>query len=76
MEEYLLSKKPQINEFSYETMCHTKILTNEYEFCIAIPQSKKYVGYITLIQEQPATLSQSSSLPPAEFPFYPVLMFS
>jgi hypothetical protein len=74
MEEYLLSKKPQINEFSYETMCHTKILTNEYEFCIAIPQSKKYVGYITLIQEQPATSSQSSSLPPAEFPFYPVLI--
>jgi hypothetical protein len=74
MEEYLLNKKPQIIEFSYETMCHTKILTNEYEFCIAIPQSKKYVGYITLIQEQPATSLQPSSLPPAEFPFYPVLI--
>lgn len=69
MEEYLLNKKPQLIEFSYETMCHTKILAEEYEFCIAIPQSKKYIGYITLIQEQP-----SPSHPHTEFPFYPVLI--
>jgi len=84
MEEYLLNKTPNFIEFSYETMCHTKILSEEYEFCIAIPQSKKYIGYITLIQEQPSQFPPPPSPPPSplpinpsqsvNFPFYPVLI--
>ena len=58
----ILNKTPQNLDFSYETMCHTKILHDDYELCIAIPQSKKYIGYITLIQETNLT------------PFYPILI--
>lgn len=71
MDELLLKKQPQNLEFSYETMCHTKILPEEYEVCIAIPQSKKYIGYITLLQEQPPHPNPSE---PNLNPFYPVLI--
>jgi len=70
MEEYLLNKTPQKIEFSYETMCHTKIPASDYEFCIAIPQSKKYIGYITLIQEQPNEPTNNVNINP----YYPVLI--
>jgi hypothetical protein len=69
MEQQLLNKTPQNLDFSYETMCHTKILHNDYELCISIPQSKKYIGYITLIQEQPSFLCETNLNP-----FYPVLI--
>ena len=72
MNQFLSNKQPQNLEFSYETMCHTKISPKEYEVCIAIPQSKKYVGYITLCQEQP-----TEPLPPNQLnpnPFYPILI--
>lgn len=70
MEKQLINKQPQNLEFSYETMCNTTILQEEYEICIAIPESKKYIGYITLIQEQ----SKCSNNGPNLNPFYPVLI--
>jgi hypothetical protein len=74
MEQIILNKQPQNIEFSYETMCHTKISPEEYEICIAIPQSKKYIGYITLVQPQ---IEQSTLVPvpvPVSVPFYPIMI--
>ena len=51
-------------------MCHTKVTPKEYEICIAVPQSKKYIGYITMVQEQPTTAVNE----PNTNPFYPVLI--
>lgn len=70
MEQQLINKQPQFLEFSYETMCHTKVTPKEYEICIAVPQSKKYIGYITMIQEQPTTAVNG----PNSNPFYPILI--
>lgn len=52
-EEILIKLCPENIEFSYETICHTKISPNDYEFCFAIPQSKKYIGYIISLQNEP-----------------------
>lgn len=65
-----MNKQPQFLEFSYETMCHTKVTPKEYEICIAVPQSKKYIGYITMVQEQP-TIAVNE---PNTNPFYPILI--
>lgn len=65
-----MNKQPQFLEFSYETMCHTKVTPKEYEICIAVPQSKKYIGYITMVQEQPAVAVNE----PNTNPFYPILI--
>jgi len=73
MEKLLLSKQPQYLEFSYETMCHTKVSTAEYDVCIAVPQSKKYIGYITLIQEQPPTTTHIDPYVNSN-PLYPILI--
>ena len=46
--DQLIKLYPEHNiEFSYETICHTKINYTEYEISLIIPQSKKYVGLIT-----------------------------
>lgn len=68
MEQLLLSKQPQYLEFSYETMCHTKVTPKEYEVCIAIPQSKKYIGYITMIQEPPHANTYAQQYPNTHTP--------
>lgn len=69
MEEVLLKKQPINIEFSYETMCHTKISPDEYELSIAIPQSTKYIGYMTLLQ----AVMDDPSLENTN-PFYPILI--
>lgn len=65
-----MNKQPQFLEFSYETMCHTKVTPKEYEICIAVPQSKKYIGYITMVQEQPTIAVNELNTNP----FYPILI--
>jgi LysM repeat protein len=73
MEEIISKKQPQNIEFSYETVCHEKIISEtEYEICIGIPQSKKYIGYITLVQEQPPKFKDAAT--PNTVPFYPILI--
>jgi hypothetical protein len=47
MENYFLKMCPQNIEFPYETACSCESSLYEYNICILIPQSKKYIGYIT-----------------------------
>ena len=44
-------QSPQMFEFSYETITANTPSTSDYEICVVIPQSKKYLVYIACFPE-------------------------
>jgi len=45
--EYFMKHNPRNYEYSYETTATPPISKEEYEICVVVPQSKKYLAYIT-----------------------------
>jgi hypothetical protein len=58
----VLKTFPTFVKLSYEMMSHKKVLTNEYDICVAIPQGKRIYLWFTSIENKPSVYAMELSL--------------